>query len=127
MGRIATLAILMAALAVTGCTRSTNALRVNTQTPPQPLPAAPAGTIAGTQLDPITGEVQRYDQYGNPLPPEIPNPDGTQTDPNATEIASLDPNAATNAEPLTHEALAGAWNVTTDNPDCRVFLSFTQW
>ncbi len=127
MGRFAIFAVLMAAVAVSGCTRSTNALQVNTQAPPQPLPASPACSITGTQLDPITGEVRRYDQYGNPLPPETPNPDGTQTDANGTEIAALDPNVAANAEPLTHESLAGAWNVTTDNPDCRVFLSFTQW
>ena len=111
MGRYATLAVLIAALAAAGCTRSTNALRVNTQSPPQPLPAAPAGTIAGTQLDPITGEVRQYDQYGNPIPAETQPLDGTQPQEPGTETASLDPTVSTNAEPLTHESLAGAWNV----------------
>lgn len=127
MVRLTTMAIIMAALAAAGCTRSTNALSINTQAPPQPLPASPSGTVEGTQLDPITGEVRQYDQYGNPIVTEAPTVDGTQLDQANTEVASLDPAAGTSTEPLTHEKLAGAWNVSTDNPDCRVFLSFTQW
>ena len=124
MGKFITFAFLIAALAATGCTRSTNALSINTQAPPQPLPAAPAGNVEGQQLDPISSDAQLQqglDANGQPIEQEAPTVGGT-------EVASLDPSAtADTGEPLTHESLAGAWNVTTDNPDCRVFLSFTQW
>ncbi|MEM7214026.1 MAG: AprI/Inh family metalloprotease inhibitor [Pseudomonadota bacterium] len=127
MGKFTTVAILMAALAAAGCTRSSNALSINTQSPPQPLPASPSGSVEGSQLDPISQDALAQpvlDANGQPIPL-----DGSTTGDsiNGTEIASLDPSATQNSEPLTHEKLAGAWNVTTDNPDCRVFLSFTQW
>lgn len=126
MGRLATLAILLMAVAASGCTRSTNALSINTQAPPQPLPAAPSGNIEGSQLDPISGDAQgqiQYDANGQPISPEAPTTGG-EIQP--TETASLDPSAS-NTEPLTHESLAGAWNVASDSAECRVFLSFTQW
>ncbi|MEM9278711.1 MAG: protease inhibitor Inh/omp19 family protein [Pseudomonadota bacterium] len=130
MGKLTTIAILMAALAVAGCTRSTNALRINTQSPPQPLPAAPSGVVEGQQLDPISGDAlaqSNLDANGQPLPLDAPTVGGTEIPTDGTQTASLDPATTATAAPLTHESLAGAWNVTTDNPDCRVFLSFTQW
>ncbi|MEM9332816.1 MAG: protease inhibitor Inh/omp19 family protein [Pseudomonadota bacterium] len=128
MRNLTTLAILIVAVAAAGCTRSTSALSINTQAPPQPLPAAPSGNVEGQQLDPISGDAQtltQFDENGQPINPDAQNP----ADPtlNGTETASLTPAPATSSEPLTHESLAGAWNVATDNPDCRVFLSFTQW
>jgi len=59
MSNKTSIAILFMALAVAGCNRSSNALNINTQKPPQPLPSVPSGTVASTQLDPISQPVQK--------------------------------------------------------------------
>ena len=111
-----------AAMALAGCTRSTNALRVNTQPPPQPLPSSPSGDIQSSQLEQVQpgGDPNAPFDPNSPQAPTVLNQPGQQP----TETASLDPN---NAQPISHEAMTGAWNVNSDNADCRVFLSFTQW
>ena len=124
MGKFFGMLIVCAALAVSGCSRSTSALNVNTQAPPQPLPSSPSGDIQTGQLDPISNQPIPPGAE-NPLNPEAPTIGGdVQPSGDSLETASLQPQ---NGQPLTHESLAGAWNVVSDSPDCRVFLSFTKW
>jgi len=118
------IAILFIALAVTGCSRSSNALSgVSTQAPPQPLPSAPAGDVQSAQLDPISQstDLNQIEQTN-----EAPVAPGVAGSTDNNQVAALTPDA-TSSEPLTHEPLAGAWNVNSDNAGCRAILSFTQW
>ena len=94
---------LMAVIAVAGCTRNTDALRVNTQGSPQPLPSSPSGTVETTRLDQlpaIGGPGATYDQQNGTLDPNAPqNPQ----DPNAPNFQV----ASTDGEPISHEAMTG--------------------
>ena len=124
MSKFATAAlILAAALAASGCTRSSNALNINTQPAPQPLPSAPSGSVQTATLDPVATTPQPTPQQLQGEAPQVDTPEPT---PEPVEVASLqEPQAA--PKPITHESLAGAWNVGSDSAGCRVFLSFTQW
>lgn len=127
-------------LAVAGCTRSTNALNVNTQKPPQPLPSVPAGNVQTSQLEPAsTQNGGGQPSLAQPLPevpatapqPEVPKtPEVTAPTPEiptvTTEVAAVEA-PKVSQEPLTHEPLAGSWNVPSDNADCRIILAFTKW
>lgn len=130
MGKVVTTAIMIALIIGAGCTRSTNALNINTQSPPQPLPSTPTGAVEAGQLDPITQEQLNAQQSGQ-LPdgtnPEAPTVGGETAPQTGTDVASLDQQASASSKPVTHEQLAGAWNVGSDAVGCRVFLSFTQW
>ncbi len=124
MGLKTSLAILMMAIAVAGCTRSTNALNVSTRTPPQPLPSVPSGNVETTQLDPISETADASTSLDAPTAPQVSSTDASQEV--NTEVASLNTNPA-NTEPLTHEPLAGSWNVASDSSQCRAILAFTKW
>ncbi|KAG1702767.1 Outer membrane lipoprotein omp19 [Nymphon striatum] len=100
MGNKTSIAILMMAIAVAGCSRSTNALNINTA-PPQPLPS------------PLV--------WMQPTTPQAAGVDGAPL-----ETASLE-TAPASTEPLTHEPLAGSWNVASDSSQCRAILAFTKW
>lgn len=126
MGTRTALLTVAVTLAVVGCTRSSDALRVNTQAPPQPLPSSPSGTVQSAQLD----QLQPLDQQGQPLNPQVPQAPSivdTPTTPGTpgVDTASLDP--AATSKPITHDAMAGSWNVATDSPNCRLVMSFTKW
>lgn len=132
-----TIAIVLMGLAVAGCNRSTSALNVNTQTPPQPLPSVPSGNVQTSQLDPIvTQNGGGQPGVAQPLP-EVPATAPQPELPQTTDVASAATEQTTqvaaaqapavSAEPLTHEPLAGSWNVPSDNADCRIILAFTRW
>lgn len=128
-----TVAVIMAGIALAGCNRSSNALNVNTQAPPQPLPSVPSGTVQSAQLEPITPQPVQ--------PPAVPEVSSTLDAPTAPEAPTVDPEPvveqkvetaaletpAPSNEPLTHEPLAGSWNVASDNAQCRAILAFTRW
>jgi len=116
------LAILAISVGLAACTRSNDALRVNTQPPPQPLPSSPSGTVDIAELEPTQTDPLTPDNQPNAI--EAPLAPGAET-PDTISVASLDPSEG--AKPITHETMTGAWTVNTDNPECRVFLSFTQW
>ncbi len=129
MGNKTSIAFLMMAIALAGCTRSSNALNVSTRTPPQPLPSVPSGNVESTQLDPISGTVPQPELQTSaldaPTAPEAPALDTSQST-TPVETASLETTPASN-EPLTHEPLAGSWNVASDSSQCRAILAFTKW
>lgn len=134
MGRISISMMLLAAIAASGCSRSSNALSgVNTQSPPQALPSVPSGQVQSSQLDPISGELG---QPGNPYGPNAANPQALPQNTTAgdagtlstnTDTASLTPDPAVSTKPLKHEELQGTWQVLSDSSECRVFLAFTKW
>lgn len=130
MSNKTSIAILLMALAVAGCNRSSNALNVNTQAPPQPLPSVPSGTVASTQLEPISqttpAETAATTSLDAPSAPQAPTVEATPEITTPVETAALEPTPASN-EPLTHEPLAGSWNVASDSSQCRAILAFTKW
>lgn len=131
MGTRISIAVLMMTVAVAGCTRSTNALNVNTQKPPQPLPSVPSGNVQSAQLQPITQPVQQSVPTPAPLAaPTTPEAPAVSLQPEVVEqkveVAAVEAPAPSN-EPLTHEPLAGSWNVASDSSDCRAILAFTRW
>ena len=139
MRKLTICAALVLATAITGCTRSSNALRVDTRA--QPLPSTPSGNLQAGQLPPAGQQgypQQTYSQQGYPQTnqqqaiygqtagqqPQAPTVLVPQT-----QTASLNDAAAlaASAKPITHELMAGSWNASSDNPQCRVILSFTKW
>lgn len=126
MGTKTSIAILMMALAVAGCSRSTNALNVNTQAPPQPLPSVPSGNVQSADLDPISNTPAQPEVNPALDAPQAPTVEAPST--NApVETATLTPTTEPSNEPLTHEPLAGSWNVASDSSQCRAILAFTKW
>lgn len=130
MSNKVSIAILLMAVAVAGCNRSSNALNINTQTPPQPLPSVPSGTVASTQLDPVSqaapNETAASTALDAPTAPQAPSFVTKPETAPSVETASLEPQPTSN-EPLTHEPLAGSWNVVSDSSQCRAILAFTKW
>ncbi|MCJ8310492.1 MAG: protease inhibitor Inh/omp19 family protein, partial [Hyphomicrobiales bacterium] len=63
------------------------------------------------------------------------NADGTNVDANGVpvlpgqennnQVASLQPPA--NAQPVTRQAMVGAWTVSTAGSNCQIFLALTKW
>lgn len=70
-----------------------------------------------------------------PADPNAPQQplDGTLVPPTDPSLAGTSPDATVTAganpalEPPTREALAGSWNVPSDNAECRIILAFTKW
>ncbi len=125
MGNKTSIAILMMALAVAGCSRSTSALNVNTRTPPQPLPSVPSGNVETANLDPISqSQAEAGTEQSSLDAPTAPQTGDTEAE--SLETASVE-TAPASTEPLTHEPLAGSWNVASDSSQCRAILAFTKW
>ncbi len=129
------IAIIMAAIVVAGCTRTSNPLAVNTR-PPQPLPSVPAGNVESSQLDPVSGELQnrstlpastgvQQQTTGTPTAPTIGGHTTAAAEIPSANVAGETVNQGT--EPLTRESLLGAWDVQSDNSECRIMLAFTKW
>lgn len=121
MRNFAMITMIALAIGASGCSRSGDALRVNTQPPPQPLPSTPSGSFETSELQPTETQPGLNDpgQQQAPSIVDSPTTDGT------TEVAAVDP--AVSNRKITHDAMAGSWNVNSDSADCRLILSFTKW
>lgn len=109
-----------AAIFVSGCTSS----RFGTyDTRPAPLNPAPSGTVTGGQLPPPAGPDGTQNAQGDF--PSAPGENGVMTDPNAPGDGSMQQVAT--AQPVTREALVGAWKVTTAGSSCQMFMALTKW
>lgn len=109
------LATALAALTfVAGC-QGSRMSSVNTR--PEPLPAAPSGTVTTSQLP----------------PPATPDPTQFPDAPSApeTQVAAVDPAAqaaaAATAPDLTAGSVAGVWNVNVSGQSCRVATPQTKF
>ena len=131
MARSTGLLVICAALAITGCNRSVNALDVGAQ-PPQALPSVPSGQVQSTELEPVStpNNTTAYPQETQPV--TAPTSTELNQDTNSTiQQAGLETptgtSATASAEPLTHEMLQGNWKVASDSSSCKVFLPLTRW
>ncbi|WEX09892.1 protease inhibitor Inh/omp19 family protein [Chelativorans sp. AA-79] len=107
-------AISLLALALAGC--QSERLNPVPARAPQPLPAAPSGTVTGSQLPPPA-------QPGAGGFPPAPGQTGT-------EMAAVDPAgqaAAASAAPIEKNSLLGSWSVNTGGSTCQMFLTLTKY
>jgi len=105
------------ALAVSGCTRSSNLNQGGTlptqQNPAKPLQPAPLTPVNQGQLQPV--------QPTTPAAPETP---AVPEKPKPVEVAKVN---SANAKPVTRQAMVGAWTVATGGSNCQIFLALTKW
>ncbi len=107
--------LLVGALAVSGCQRTSGFYqneRLPTRQEPISLEPAPLTPVQQGELQPIAPV---DDQGVPPLP-------GEQTQ---IDVASIAPPA--NAQPVTRQAMVGAWTVSTGGSSCQIFLALTKW
>ncbi|MEM9733840.1 MAG: AprI/Inh family metalloprotease inhibitor [Pseudomonadota bacterium] len=117
------LVLLAGAVMVSGCTRTSpfSQGQVAVQQPqPAPLQPAPQPSVKEGQLAPVTRE---------PTPPpqstELPAPEPVPAapKPEPVQVAS----AESSGQPVTRQALVGAWTVSTGAANCQLFLALTKW
>lgn len=121
-GFTASIAII-AVMSAAGCQRTVSGL--DTRGVPAPLPASPVSPVQSAALDPAAPA-----QLPAPVQPAPVDP--AALPPAGTDVAALGAPAAPpapppSAAPVTREGVSGVWNVASDNPECRVILSFTKW
>lgn len=107
--------VLIGALAVTGCQRTSGFYsgdRVPTRQEPISLEPAPLTPVEQGELQPAAPA----DNQGVPALPD---------EQLGTQIASAEPPA--NAQPVTRQAMVGAWTVSTGGSSCQIFLALTKW
>ena len=94
--------------AVNGVQRADGSIEPTAPAAPETVIAAPAPAVESSPLD--------------DSPPSFndQNPDGTQ-------LAAVDPKPAPTAEPLSREAMIGAWTVAAGGRNCQIFLALTKW
>ena len=116
------LCAIAAAVVLSGCTSSRFGTYPTYQQP-APLNAAPSGSVTGGQLPPPVQPGADPNAQGN-FPVAPGSETGLPGDPNATG-GSIQ--TVTTAEPVTREALVGAWKVTTAGASCQMFMALTKW
>ena len=103
------------ALALAGCTRTNGLNQGGTlptqQTPPASLRPAPLTPVNQGELNPVT-------------PPPPTTPEAIPEAPKPVEVAKVEPK---NAQPVTRQAMVGAWTVATGGSNCQIFLALTKW
>ena len=115
--------LLVIGFAVTGCNRSINSIAPQSGQP-QTLPSAPVESVMAGELPPPSDQPYDGNAQTNGLTAgEAPVSPAIQTD---TQVAS-NTQVDQSGQPVTREGVSGAWNVASDNPDCRMILAFTKW
>lgn len=117
--------LLAATLVVTGCTTSRIGA-LQTQPAPAPLIPAPSGTVTGSPLPPPLQPTVTQPQFPNAPVTDSPS----ITDVNVATPVDTPPSSVTevaSAQPVTREALVGAWKVSTSGSSCQMFMALTQW
>ena len=120
--------LMAATLAVTGCTSSRIAA-LDTRAAPAPLTPAPAGQVTSGQLPPPVQPATTapgVDANGFPIAPETATPAPVET-PTETDSGASSVQQVATAEPVTKEALVGAWKVSTEGASCQMFMALTKW
>lgn len=87
---------------------------------PQPLAAAPSGSVTGTALPP-PGQT---DAMGQPLPPGAVATVDPTIQPGA---APATPITAPGGAPVGRTDLLGGWTITAAGDSCQLFMTLTTW
>ena len=107
--------VLVGALAVTGCQRTSGFYsgdRLPSRQEPISIEPAPLTPVEQGELQPA----EPSNDQGVP---------GVTEEPNNTQVATLEP--PPNAQPVTRQAMVGAWTVSTGGSSCQIFLALTKW
>ena len=109
-------------IAVSGCTRISGTNQGGTlPTQQRPAPVKPLEPAPLTPVD--SGQLQP----ASPTPPPV-DPNATAepipSEPKPVQVAKVDP---ANAQPVTRQAMVGAWTVSTGGSNCQIFLALTKW
>lgn len=107
--------VTLAALSAAGCS-STRLSSLSTR--PEPLPAAPTGTVTTSQLPPPSGPAATD-------PTAFPPPPGGGTNVAALPPANAQPPAG--APDLTAGSVAGVWNATVSGQGCKIATPQTKF
>lgn len=121
--------VLVTALVVSGCT-SSRIGALQTQPTPAPLTPAPAGSVTGTPLPPPSQPTAAAPTTFPDAPVTVQEPSITDVDVATPTDLPADAGSVTQvatAEPVTREALVGAWKVSTAGSSCQMFMALTQW
>ena len=113
--------MLVGALVLTGCQRTSGFYagnRLPQQQQPVSLEPAPLTPVEQGELQPVAPGTDGTTVNGEGVP-ALPG-HGTNN-----QVASLQPPA--NAQPVTRQAMVGAWTVSTDGSSCQIFLALTKW
>ncbi|MBX3596487.1 MAG: protease inhibitor Inh/omp19 family protein [Rhizobiaceae bacterium] len=105
----AIIAVVLGSTALAGC-QSSRMSSMGGQ--PEPLPAAPSGTVTSGQLPPPAA------------------PGGFPEAPQNPQVAAVTPGPATppaNAPDVTKNSMLGSWNTSVGGSSCQVFLSLTKF
>jgi len=114
--------LVAAAIAVSGCTSSRFGT-YPTQGQPAPLDPAPRGSVTSGQLPPPSQP--GVDPNAQGQFPNAPGANGGMPgDPSAPDSSVQE---VATAQPVTREALVGAWKVTTAGSSCQMFMALTKW
>lgn len=105
--KTASMATVIACLALAGC-QSQRMASIDTR--PEPLPAAPAGTVTAGQLPPPA----------TPAPSAFPEPP-------ATAVAAAPAGPPADAAELTTGSVAGVWNASVAGQSCRIATPQTKF
>lgn len=106
----ALMAIMICSTALVGC-QSSRMGSMGGQ--PEPLPAAPSGTVTGGQLPPPTAP--------GAFPEAPQNPQVAAASPTAPATPPA------NAPDITKNSMLGSWNTSVGGSSCQVFLSLTKF
>lgn len=112
--------IILLGLVIAGCNRSLSDIAPQSNAP-QTLPSAPTQPVeTAVQLPPAGSVSNQPEIIEQPTAPVAPS-----VEPVETQVAEVTPTPS--SEPVTREGVSGAWDVKSDNPECRMILAFTKW
>lgn len=105
----------LAALSAAGCS-STRLSSLSTR--PEPLPAAPTGTVTTSQLPPPSGPATTD-------PTAFPPPPGAGT--NVAALPSTTGQPPAGAADVNKSSLVGSWSTSVGGASCQMFLTLTKY
>ncbi len=116
-------ALLSLNVVVAGCTQTSRFDRPSTAAP-APLTPNPTGVVRSSDLQPVAPV-----QPGDPVPGDPNNADELKPtlEPDTRIAAATPPAPSGGGQPVTREALVGAWQVSTGGSSCQIFLALTKW
>ena len=115
-------AVMLAVLAVSGCSRSMSPMA---DSGPAPLRPAPTGQVYSSQLPPPPAPPPPMtDTASMNSPTDVMSNDGMQP---AQPASSAAPVQSASAAPVTRDGLVGAWKVSSGGGNCQIFMALTKW
>ena len=113
ISKMGILAAALSALVLAGCSSSRFS---SLDTRPEPLTAAPSGTVTAGSLPP-------------PATPDATDPSAFPPPPGGTDVAALPPADAqppANAPDLTANAMTGVWTANVSGQSCKIAMGLTK-